>query len=335
MMVRKAVVWSGLVSAVMVGSFLAAVPAQAAPGGLPGPPAWSHEGGRPGCGTAQVAVPQQSAAYYAANPDAFVTDPGMPSGMRDELAQIAKREPTIVTAISCTPGLTHKPVDPVSATSTTSQYWSGYVAPLQSTALYSSISWTEPTMSSAPAGTSTQMASWTGLGSGSSASNELVQAGTEQDQTPTAQTPYFFYELYPYEAEIKVSGIYVAPGDSLTVLVYFTTITHVATFDFYNNTRNQYVSVSQSLPAFHAYIGAQAEWIVERPEVGGAPSALGQFTQISVSNARFQTDASGTVLNAASVNTNKWTLTNAAGTPLATPGAIGAGTFSVTFLRSS
>jgi len=306
----------------------------AAPGGVPGPPAWSHKGGLPGCGTAEVLVPQQSAEYYAEHPEAFVSDPDMPPDIAAQLEQIALNRPTVVTSVSCAPGLAHKPPKQGKVANTGMLNWAGYGTSTSTTATYVLMAWTEPTV--VKSSVSAQMSIWPGLGSGKTASDELVQAGTGQSTGPACTVPYFWYELVPYENEVKVGGISVAAGDKVMVVVSFAPGTKTATFDFYNNTKNTYLRMTQKLPSGHAFKGNQVEWIVERPQLSnGSYTALPNFRSVSVTSARYHTSTTSTV-SAPILTSTSYFMLNAAGQSLASPSGLTTnGAFTVTWVRSS
>ena len=300
--------------------------AQAAPGGVPGAPAWSHKGGQQGCGNADVAIPSKSPADYAAHPDQFVTDPSMPPGMQAQLEQIALNKPTVVTSISCAPGQEHHATKVQQGATTWAGYWTGSSS---YTDIFATITWIVPSLTGTSSNSAVSI--WPGLGGGSS-SDELVQAGTSQKSKSTV----FWYEMYPYETMKNVTGISVAPGNKVQVMIYFNVLTKKATYDFYNYTANTFLAVQESLPAGHSYLGRQAEWIVEQPGfAAGGFAVLPNFGTISLSVAGFERSdsSSTTILNSSFPSL---TIKNASNQVLASPGpASSTGNFIVTWKKSS
>jgi len=296
-------------------------------------PAWTHRGGQPGCGAAVVAVPNHSPAYYAAHPDEFLDDPGMPSGMRAELAEIAKAQPTVVTSISCAPGLVRKAAEQSAIANATATNWSGYQTSSASTTdVFVSMEWTVPTVTAVSSNSSVSI--WAGLGSGNSASDELVQAGTAQALKPSVSAPYFWYEMYPQENEIKIS-MSVAAGDDVTILIGFNTSYGTANYCFYNHTKNTYTSVQETLRSGQRFSGKQAEWIVERPSVASPQPLLAKFSTVSATGCAYQYAGQNTTSLASSSNTFPWTMINGSNQTLASPGSQTSGNFKVTWLKGS
>ena len=309
--------------------------AQAAPGGIPGAPTWSHKGGQPGCGAATTLVPTESAAYYAEHPDEFVTDPDMPYGMKAQLEEIALNRPTVVTSISCSPGQAKAPSHQGAGSNYTlpwSGYWTGNTS---SVATFATLTWTVPTLSGTSAKSSVVV--WPGLGSGNAANDTLVQAGTVQ----ASSTTYFWWEMWPYyktTQNISSNTISVSPGDNVSVMVYFDTGTKTATFDFYNITKNKLVAVSVPLPPGQAFMGKQAEWVVERTVFSdGTYSILPNFGTISLSRAGYEVSGSSstTVTNSSYSTLTMTTTGTSSGNILASPGpASSTGNFLVTWHRA-
>ena len=304
--------------------------AHAAPGGVPGAPAWSHKGGQPGCGAALITIPTESPAYYAAHPDEFASEPGMPATMREELAQIALNQPTVLQSMSCAPGQMRKPTN-LTAANISSLNWAGYWTQTGTpTKTFASLTWTVPTVT----GTSSNsdLVIWPGLGSGNSAADELVQAGTDQANASTT----FWYEMYPYQPMQKITSIAVSPGNSVQVLIYFNTSTRTATYDFYNNTKNTFTAVTEVLPSGHTYLGTQAEWIVERTTLAnGSLAVLPNFGIASLSKAGWDTSGSSSS-NVMNSSYSSITMINSSGQTMATPGtASSTGNFNVTWNRAS
>jgi hypothetical protein len=119
--------------------------------------------------------------------------------------------------------------------------------------------------------------SWIGIdGYGSS---DVLQAGTESDAYCNgASTSTFYsawYEWFPYN-EVRITNLPVSPGDDIYVEVWSTNSTHGAAYVANLNT-NQAVSVAFTAYPGHPLIGNSAEWIVERPGVGGSLANLTNY----------------------------------------------------------
>ena len=119
--------------------------------------------------------------------------------------------------------------------------------------------------------------SWVGIdgwGSG-----DVLQAGSESDAYCVIgiNSQYYsaWYEWYPY-GEVRIGGFPVAPGDELFVEVWHTSATQgYAYLVNYNN--NQAVQVGFTAPAGTYLVGNSAEWVVERPTVGGSYANLTNY----------------------------------------------------------
>ena len=139
--------------------------------------------------------------------------------------------------------------------------WSGYVAS-GTGAQFSQVSgtWTVPTVHPGPTGYSS---SWVGIDGTST--QDLIQAGTEQDWGPQGVVYYAWYELLPASA-MYLGPVY--PGDQVNV-----GITKAGpgtwTIDVYDLTKHTTWAgaVSYSVP------GDSAEWVEEAP-TNGQTSAL-------------------------------------------------------------
>jgi len=298
--------------------------ASASPGGVPGPPTWSHKGGQNGCGNAEIGVPTQSPAYYAAHPDEFAADPDMPAGMRAMLDQIAQRQPTVLTSIACTPGPMRTRGVQNSGKSTLN--WSGYWTGTTSTTYtFVSLDWTVPKVTSTSS--TSDVTIWPGLGSGNSASDALVQAGTAQLSTKTV----FWYEIVPGQTQQNTS-ISVAPGDSVSVAIGYNTSTNVATYDFYDYTKNTFTAVTEKMLSGDKFGAKQAEWIVERPTLSsGSYALLPNFGTITTTSSGYGTSSTTWM----ATNANPITMVNSSNTTLAAPAWGTTHQFTVTWKKAS
>lgn len=118
---------------------------------------------------------------------------------------------------------------------------------------------------------------WNGIDGWGSA--DVLQAGIEFDAYCSGSTraSYYsaWYEWYPY-GEVRIGGFPIAPGDDIFVEVWNTSATagHAYLVN-YNN--NQSVNISFSAPAGTYLVGNSAEWVVERPSVGGSLTNLTNY----------------------------------------------------------
>lgn len=118
---------------------------------------------------------------------------------------------------------------------------------------------------------------WNGIdGWGSS---DVLQAGIEFDAycSGTTSASYYspWYEWYPY-GEVRISGLPIAPGDDVFVEVWHTSSTQGYAYLVNQNT-NQSVEVGFTAYPGYSLMGNSAEWVVERPTVGGSPTTLTNY----------------------------------------------------------
>lgn len=110
-------------------------------------------------------------------------------------------------------------------------------------------------------------------------SPDVLQAGVEFDAYCSGSTraSYYsaWYEWYPY-GEVRISGFPIAPGDDLFVEVWHTSSTQgYAYLVNYNN--SQAVEVGFTAYPGYPLVGNSAEWVVERPSVGGSLATLSNY----------------------------------------------------------
>jgi hypothetical protein len=120
--------------------------------------------------------------------------------------------------------------------------------------------------------------SWVGIDGYGSA--DVLQAGTEHDALCSGSTTYTYYsawyEWYPY-GEVRVSSVAIAPGDDIFVEVWHTSSTQGYAY-LVNETTGQYFDIGFTAYPGYGLIGNSAEWVVERPEVGGSLATLANYT---------------------------------------------------------
>jgi len=112
-------------------------------------------------------------------------------------------------------------------------------------------------------------------------SPDVLQAGIEFDAYcalgGAVRSTYYsaWYEWYPY-SEVRIGGFPIAPGDDIFVEVWHTSATQgYAYLVNYNN--NQSVEVGFTAPSGTTLVGNSAEWVVERPSVGGSLTNLTNY----------------------------------------------------------
>jgi hypothetical protein len=171
------------------------------------------------------------------------------------------------------------------AVSTTSTNWSGYAVTGKNgtftkngSAIYAE--WVVPIAQQAfgvcNGGTdySSQWIGFDGFNSG-----DVLQAGTEVDAYCSGSTSIFYsswIEWYPF-SETKVSAPVTQPGNLMGSEVWYTTASLNVHAYIANYTLNQSATYAFSPPSTITYVGNSAEWIEERPGVGGGLADLTNY----------------------------------------------------------
>jgi hypothetical protein len=110
-------------------------------------------------------------------------------------------------------------------------------------------------------------------------SGDVLQAGNEADAycSGTTKATYYsaWYEWYPY-GWTRIPSLPIVPGDDLFVEVWSTSSTAGHAYLVNYNT-NQYVIINFSAPPGTQLVGNSAEWVVERPGVGGGLATLANY----------------------------------------------------------
>jgi hypothetical protein len=125
-------------------------------------------------------------------------------------------------------------------------------------------------------------------------SPDVLQAGIEFDAycSGTTRASYYsaWYEWYPY-GEVRIGGLPIAPGDDVFVEVWNTSSTqgHAYLVNLNNN-----LSTVVGFTAYPGYplVGNSAEWVVERPTVGGSLATLTNYNMDPFWGAYAYTEAS-------------------------------------------
>ncbi len=177
--------------------------------------------------------------------------------------------------------------DSVQAAATNSLNWSGEVL-LSGAATYGASSYVEvfaqwllPAVQE-PVGSCAGfdvMATWVGIDGASGTSGDVLQAGTEGDTAcsngVTTQDFYPWFEWYP-AVGYQITNFTMYRGASVFVVVQAVNPT-TANLTFVNLQNNTYVTGQVTAPAGTTLKGSSAEWIVERPTVGGSLGTLADF----------------------------------------------------------
>jgi Peptidase A4 family len=146
--------------------------------------------------------------------------------------------------------------------------------------------------------------SWVGI-DGDRGSADVFQAGVECQVYGTLNghgekhVTYAWWEWAPLP-EVEITNFGVQPGDRILVILCANEghgPTTQGTAFMANITTGQYMSYAMNAPSGTRLIGNCAEWIVERPEVGGVTSPLADYGEIIFDYCVAGTDG-GLVVNA-------------------------------------
>lgn len=126
-------------------------------------------------------------------------------------------------------------------------------------------------------------------------SPDVLQAGIEFDAycsgSGSTRASYYsaWYEWYPY-GEVRLSNLPIAPGDDVFVEVWHTSSTQGYAYLVNYNT-NQSVQVGFTAYPGYPLVGNSAEFVVERPTVGGSLPTLTNYIMDPFWNAYAYTEA--------------------------------------------
>jgi hypothetical protein len=145
--------------------------------------------------------------------------------------------------------------------------------------------------------------SWIGLDGDES--SDVCQAGVECDVYHSGSS--ITRQIYPWLewaplAEVQITNLAVSPGD-LVFLLLKTSGAGATEADVYfaNLTSGGATSLTFSAPSGIQLVGNCAEWIVERPNVGGSTAPLADYGQVFFSKCKAGT-TSGTGIEPGSGN---------------------------------
>lgn len=116
-------------------------------------------------------------------------------------------------------------------------------------------------------------------GGGYNGSKDIWQAGTISEVSCiSGNYDYEYYAVYewlPNDA-VQITNLPVYAGDSLSVEVWVTSATEGWVW-MTDQTTGQYAVIDYPAPAGIHLVGNSAEWVVERPSVGGSLSTLANY----------------------------------------------------------
>jgi hypothetical protein len=231
-----------------------------------------------------TASPQQlEAAGLPPRPDAQLQAKAFASWKRAVTSNARHVMPSLVQT-----DIKHGPHKPQAGSNGTSYNWSGYALVNSQTSLTAAsfyflvadyvVPVAEQAFGACTGGWDWS-SSWVGIdGYGSS---DVLQAGTEQDAycSGSTKSAYYaaWYEWYPL-GEVRIGNFPVSPGDDMFVEVWSTNSTTGHAYLVNYNT-NQVVNITFSAPSGTTLVGNSAEWVVERPSVGGSLATLTNYIQ--------------------------------------------------------
>jgi hypothetical protein len=168
--------------------------------------------------------------------------------------------------------------------------------------------------------------SWVGIdGYGSP---DVLQAGIEADAYCSGSTTsaYYspWYEWFP-NGETRITNLPIAAGDDYFVEVWSTSATAGHAY-LVNKNANAAVSISFTAPAGTKLVGNVAEWVVERPTVGGAFATLTNYIADPFWDAYAETFA-GTVVDPGSSTSIPTIMLDNSGNPISYPTLLGTTAF--------
>jgi hypothetical protein len=164
--------------------------------------------------------------------------------------------------------------------SATTSNWSGFVDVNEAGLVFQNLSyiyayWIVPIAQLAFGVSSENVYSSQWVGFDGWESPDVLQAGTEADVIGGATNYDAWFEWYP-NFESEIGGFSVSPGDVMFVEVWNTSST-VGNAYLENLTNDTSVSFQFDAPSGTSLVGDSAEWIFERPSVGGNFATLTNY----------------------------------------------------------
>jgi hypothetical protein len=160
----------------------------------------------------------------------------------------------------------------------TSLNWSGY-AITAATDTGVTATWVVPTVTAPP--TSAYSSTWVGIGGYNS--QDLIQAGTEQDVLGNGSTRYYaWWEILPFpENPISMA---VHPGDTMQVTVRTVSGGKSSSWEIFIKNKTTGASFTKKLTYSSSF--SSAEWIEEAPTVNGQIAPLADFGTVTFNNSQ-------------------------------------------------
>jgi hypothetical protein len=262
--------------------------------------AWTDSGTTDSCPrSVHLFRPKRSPQYYAAHPDALAAPRSVVTPqLHESLDAVAAAKIHYLPTLNCRAGRAQPALTSAAASGQSSAIadsnWAGYLDKSTSGGtnyLATAMQWRVPAVS-APAYASSYSSIWPGIGSGTSSTDQLIQAGTEQDSICAPggcqshiDAYYFWFEIVPQQGEQIITNLIARPGDQVSAIVQYEPTSRVAYFQLVNLTTHQGVYLSQALTGPWTRSGGQGEWIVERTEVGSTLPRLANFGTQTITRA--------------------------------------------------
>jgi hypothetical protein len=217
----------------------------------------------------------------------------------------------------------HGPIQGLDLGSSTDLNWAGAVitnfAPLSavSVAAQWQVQWVWPA-----GGFPEVLATWVGMDGFDN--TDVLQAGVDQIFEDPTEIIMLWYEWYPADS-VEITNLPVNHGDTVTCLVTANDGAHASVFFSINGTIG--TSIDFQIPDGAQFFGSSAEFIAERPSLGGNLVDLPAYTDVVLTQIN-ATLSDGVTVNLAQ-NPILVTMTDGAGNVLAVPSMVNPGTVAV------
>lgn len=221
--------------------------------------------------------------------------------------------------------LRHGPVQGLNLGSATSSNWAGAVItnyePLSAVSVSAQwqVQWVFPAFTGSPPEI---LATWVGMDG--LENPDVLQAGVDQIFSGAGETANLWYEWYP-NPSINITNIPVKAGDNITCIVTSTgpkSGTVLFSVNGVTGTR-----IGFTIPGGAEFYGSSAEFIAERPTLGGNMVSLPQWQGVTFSQIT-TTLSDGSAMNLAN-NPIALTMTDDKGNPISDPWIVNSSTLTV------